>query len=41
MEKARTEAQRLIRDERLLRDPSYEPMRERVAKLWSTNVEWS
>jgi ATP-dependent DNA helicase RecG len=41
MEKARAEAQQLIRDERLLGDPMYERMRERVAKLWSTNVEWS
>jgi ATP-dependent DNA helicase RecG len=41
VEKARTEAQRLIRDERLLRDPAYARLRERVADLWSTNVEWS
>ena len=41
MEKARTEAQRLIRDGRLLRDPVYAQMRERVATLWNTTVEWS
>ena len=41
MEKARAEAQQLIRDERLLGDPMYERMRERVAKLWSAHVEWS
>ncbi len=41
MEKARVEAQRLIRDERLLGDPFYEPLRERVAALWNRNVEWS
>ena len=41
MEKARTEARKLIRDERLLGDPMYEQMRERVAKLWNRNVEWS
>lgn len=41
MEKARAEARRLVTNERLMSDPAYEPVRQRVAKLWSTNVEWS
>ncbi len=41
MESARAEAQRLVRDRRLLRDPHYARIRERVATLWNTSVEWS
>ena len=41
MESARAEAQRLARIQGLLKDPAYAEIRERVASLWSTNVEWS
>jgi len=41
VEKARSEAETLVRDERLPDDPMYERMRERVAALWRQNVERS
>ncbi len=41
MEAARAEAQRLVRNERVLRDPRYAQVQERVITLWNTNVEWS
>lgn len=41
VEKARAEAARLVRIEGLLQDPIYARMLERVATLWTTDVEWS
>ena len=41
VEKARAEAERLVRVEGLLKNPVYARMLERVATLWNTNVEWS
>jgi ATP-dependent DNA helicase RecG len=41
VEKARAEAERLVRIEGLLQNPVYAQMLERVATLWNTNVEWS
>ncbi len=41
VEKARAEAERLVRVKGLLQTPGYTQMLERVATLWKTNVEWS
>jgi len=41
MEAARAEAQRLVRNAGVLRDPHYAQIQERVTTLWNTNVEWS
>ncbi|MBN1855638.1 MAG: ATP-dependent DNA helicase RecG [Dehalococcoidia bacterium] len=41
LETARKEAQHLISDERFDTEPRYVAVRERVNRLWSSNVEWS
>jgi len=41
LETARTEAQRLISNNRFDTEAQYAAIRERVNRLWSSNVEWS